>query len=147
PAPTPMILQITAIDDSIQGTGLNQFNYVGSGWQHDSNRCSGNPCEYNNSNSWDHTTPNDYVTLTFIGVQIRFYSVLDSKHGIGVVSLDGGSETMLDLYAAKRAGDQLVWTSPMVSAGTHTFKFRVTGNKNPRSSDSCDVVDRVDILS
>ena len=145
--PMPVVYQTTTIDDSIQGTGTNQFHYVGSGWQHDTNSCSANPCEYNNSNSWDHTTPNDYVTLTFIGVQIRFYSVLDSKHGIGAVSLDGGSETMIDLYAAKRAGDQLVWTSPMVSAGTHTFKFRVTGNKNPSSSDFCTVVDRVDVLS
>ncbi len=143
PTPTPVVLQTTTIDDSIQGTGTNQFNYVGN-WSHCTN-CGSEL--YNNSNSWDHTTPNDYVTLTFTGVQIRFYSVLDTMQGIGAVSLDGGSETMLDFYAATRAGDQLVWTSPMLSAGTHTFKLRVTGNKNPSSSDICTVVDRVDILS
>ena len=59
-----------SIDDSVQGTGTNQFNYVGSGWQHNSNNCQGNPCEYNNDNSWDNTT-NDYVTVSFTGVQIK----------------------------------------------------------------------------
>ncbi|HWS84046.1 MAG TPA: protein kinase [Ktedonobacteraceae bacterium] len=146
PIPTPVMLRITAIDDSVQGTGLNQFNYVGSGWQH----CQ--PCQdpngflYDNSNSWDNTSHN-YVTLTFTGVQIKLYGVLDPSHGIGAVSVDGGNETMIDYYAASRAGDQLMWTSPMLPAGTHTFKLRVTGTKNPSSSDTAVTVDRVDILS
>jgi len=41
-----------------------------------------------------------------------------------------------------------MWTSPMLPAGTHTFKLRVTGTKgNPSSKDSQMGVDRVDILS
>jgi hypothetical protein len=139
------VLQTTTIDDSIQGTDSNQFNYVGSGWQHNSDACEANPCEYNYDNSWDNTT-NDYVTLTFTGVQITFYGVLDTVHGIGAVSVDGGSETMIDFYAASRAGDQLMWTSPTMPEGNHTFELRVTGDKNPSSTDTFVTVDRVDIL-
>src|SRR5260370_36488087 len=81
PIPSPIVRQATTIDDSIEGTGLNQFNYVSSrDWGHNSNTCQGNPCEYNNSNSWD-TTSNDYVTLTFTGIQIKFYGLLDPNHG------------------------------------------------------------------
>jgi hypothetical protein len=146
PTPTPRSSQTTVIDDSIQGTGSNQFHYVGGGWQHVTNYCQGNPCEYNNGNSWN-STANDYVTITFTGVQLRFYGVIDPKHGIGAASIDRSSETMIDFYAANRAGNQLLWTSPMLPAGTHTFKLRVTGNKNPKSSNTYTIVDRVDILS
>ncbi len=142
--PTSMA-HITTVDDSIRGTGNNQFNYVG-GWKHTSNRCQAKPCEYNNSNGWDNT-PNDYVTLTFTGTQLRFYGVIDPKHGIGAVSMDGGSETMINFYAAKRAGDQLLWISPTLPVGTHTFKLRVTGTKDSRSSNTYVIVDRVDIIS
>src|SRR5205807_961609 len=46
---------------------------------------------YLDSNSWDNV-PGEYVTFTFTGVQIKFYGVLDTQHGIGAVSLDGGRE-------------------------------------------------------
>ena len=42
PIPSPVVHKIIAIDDSIEGTGLNQFNYVGSGWEHCTNGCNGN---------------------------------------------------------------------------------------------------------
>ena len=127
PTPPPRVLQTTTIDDSAEGTGLNQFNYAGSGWYYCTN-CGSDL--YNGTNTWDNT-PNSYVTLIFTGIQIRFYTVLDPKHGIGAVSLDGGSETMIDCYAPVRAGDQLQWTSPTLPTGTHTFKLRVTGTKIP----------------
>jgi len=138
----------TAIDDSVQGTATNQFNYVGHSWGH----CTIDNCGekhgslYKGTNSWD-DTPNDYVTVTFTGVQIRFYGVVDTLHGIGAVSLDGGTEKMIDFYSAIRIGNDLLWTSPTLPQGTHTFKLRVTGNKNPGSSNGVVVVDHVDILS
>jgi len=142
----PVRIQITAIDDSVTGRGTNQFNYVGSGWQQCQPCGDDNGFLYDNSNSWDNTT-GDYVTLTFSGVQIKFYGVLDPKHGIGAISLDGRSEAMIDYYSATRLGDQLMWTSPMLPEGTHTFKLRVTGKKNPSSANTHITVDRVDILS
>src|SRR5258708_18539160 len=98
---TPRVLQTTTVDDRAVGTGFNQFNYVGSGWDHCTNGCPGpghTPCAlYDGSNTWDNTTGN-YVTLTFIGTQIKFYAVLDSSRGTGAISVDGGSETTIDFY-------------------------------------------------
>ena len=133
----------TTLDDAVTGTGGNQFHYVGNGWEHCSN-CGSNL--YDATNSWDNTT-NDYVTVAFTGTQIKFYGVQDVLHGIGAVSIDGGTETNIDFYASTRAGDVLLWTSPVLAAGDHIFKLRVTGNKNPSSTNYYAVPDRVDILS
>jgi hypothetical protein len=90
---------------------------------------------------------NDYVTVEFYGTQIKFYGVHDPSHGIGAISVDGSSETNIDFYAAVRAGNQLMWTSPVLSDSEHVFKLRVTGNKNVNSTNTWVVPDRVDILS
>ncbi len=131
------------VDDSVQGNGLNQFNYVGNGWQHCTN-CGSEL--YNQSNSWN-TTTDDYVTVTFSGTQIKFYGVVSPYHGIGAVSLDAGPESSIDFYNANRSGNVLLWTSPVVSPGNHTFKLRVTGTENANSTAANVVPDRVDIIA
>jgi hypothetical protein len=132
----------TSIDDAVQGSGPEQFNFVGTSWQH----CTGCGAGlYGQSNSWDNTV-DDYVTIEFIGTKIDFYGVKDPGHGIGAVSIDGGSETNIDFYAAARVGNQLMWTSPVLTAGNHVFKLRVTGNKDTSSTNTWVVPDRADIL-
>jgi Ricin-type beta-trefoil lectin domain-like/PQQ enzyme repeat/Fibronectin type III domain len=134
---------ITTVDDSVAGSAGNQFHYVGSGWSHCTNCGS---TLYNQSNSWDNTT-NDYLTISFSGTQIKFYGVQDTLHGIGAVSIDGGTETNIDFYSPVRSGDVLLWTSPTLQAGNHVFKLRVTGTKNTNSTNYYAVPDRVDIIS
>jgi len=150
--PTPTVLQTTTIDDSVMGTGLNQFTYVGRGWIHRRLACPGsddcgNIPPYDDTQSVD-STANDFVTLTFSGVQIKFYGVVNVTYGIGALSIDGGTQTMVDFYASTHEGNQLLWTSPTLPAGMHTFKLRVTGSKDPKASGSGApiAVDRVDIL-
>jgi hypothetical protein len=144
-------LPTVTVDDSVMGTAQNQFNYVGSGWGHclGVSQCgagdTANPPLYNISNSWNAVT-NEYVTFTFTGTQIRFYGTIDTNLGIGAVSIDNGAETNIDFYSATRKGNQLLWTSPVLSAGTHTFKLRVTSTKNPSSTYTAIAVDRVDVL-
>jgi len=132
----------TTVDDAEMGTGLDQFNFVGSGWQHCTG-CGGDL--YAQTNSWDNTA-NDSLTVGFIGTKISFYGVKDPGHGIGAASVDGGIETSIDFYSATRIGDQLMWTSPVLAAGLHVFKLRVTGTKNTASTNAWVVPDRVDIL-
>jgi len=114
------------------------FKYFGTGWIHD-NTCSVNgpatPNCYNNSKSWSYTT-NDYVTVTFVGSQIQLYGIKNSPFGIGAVSIDGGAETNIDFYASSRMGNQLMWTSPTLPSGMHTFKLRVTGTSGSGSGTS-----------
>lgn len=134
---------VTTIDDAVAGTAGNQFHYVGNGWSHCTNCGS---ILYDQSNSWDNTT-NDYVTVSFTGTQIKFYGTQDTLHGIGAVSIDGGTETNIDFYAPARTGDVLLWTSATLPAGDHIFKLRVTGTKNTNSTNYYAVPDRVDIIS
>jgi hypothetical protein len=51
------------------------------------------------------------------------------------------------MYAAADAGNVLVFTSPVLASGTHTFKVRVTGTHDANSSGTIVCIDRVDILS
>lgn len=135
--------QVTSIDDSVQGTGSNQFNYVGQ-WRH-CTRCSDTtPPMYDLSNSWS-TDTKDSFTVTFIGTSVSLYGIKRPGYGIGAVSVDGGAETQLDLFAGTSEGNQLLWTSPTLASGTHTLKFRATGTKNPVSVGYRLGIDRVDI--
>jgi hypothetical protein len=132
---------ISGIDDMTKGTGQNQFNYVG-GWN---SNYDPNGAPYLNTNSWSRNV-NDTVSFAFNGTQVELYGVKGPNHGIGAVSIDGGSETMVDFYGP-RQGNVVVWTSPTLAPGPHTLRLRVTGSKNPSSSDSYVVPDRIDIIS
>lgn len=100
---------------------------------------------YNASQHWAATT-NDTATLIFSGTQIKFYGVTYNYHGIGAVSIDGGTETTIDFYSANKTGDVLLWTSPVLTNGIHTFKLRVTGTHDSSSTGTVIVVDRAEIL-
>ncbi len=132
----------TIIDDSVMGSGQNEFNYLGA-WKHCTN-CG--TTLFDQSNSWDNTT-GDYLTVAFTGTQIQFRGVQDTLHGIGAVSIDGGTETSIDFYAPVRSGNVLLWTSPSLASGNHTFKLRVTGTRNTHSTNTWVVPDRVDIFT
>jgi hypothetical protein len=133
--------QTIIVDDAIQGTGLDQFNYVGSDWGHAGGE--GAPADpYDGTNSWANSS-GDKVTFTFVGTQITFYGITDPGHGIGAVSIDGGTSTNVDFYSASRTGNVPLWTSPVLPAGTHTLTLAWTGQKNPSSSGTFITVDRV----
>jgi hypothetical protein len=145
PTPTPPGTTLVTVDDSVQGSNQNQWNYVGN-WSHctDSSNPACNPNLYNNSVSWDNTT-DDYATLSFTGRQVLLYGLVDPNHGIAGVSIDGGAETTVDFYSATRNGNVLVWASPILTAGQHTLKVRVTGEKNSSSGGAYLALDRADI--
>ena len=130
------------LDDTVQGTGINQFHYIGADWQH----CT--DCEtakFQHSDSWNGVA-NESVTLAFRGTRISLYGAKASHHGIGMVSIDGEAETRIDYYAATRADNQLLWTSPLLQLGQHTLRLRVSGAKNPASTSTVITIDRVSIM-
>ena len=133
------------VDEAAAGSGLNQFDYSGSGWKHCSGSACGDPQDlYDGTTSWDGQA-GDTVTFKFSGVQARLYGVLDTNEGTGDVSVDGGPSTEIDFYSHARAGDALVWQTPRLAAGTHTITLRVTGGKNPQSSGSLIALDRAEV--
>ncbi len=126
----------TTVDDATTGTGQNQFEYVGT-W----NSATGTG-KYNGSDHYSNTT-NSYYQVDFNGTQIKLYGTKDVHHGIAAVSIDGGAEVDVDLYASSRADNTLIWTSPTLSSGSHTVKVRVKGTKNSSSSGFYLTADRV----
>lgn len=147
-APTPTGTATQIIDDSVQGPSQNQWNYNGSAWGHCTSCNETNPTVtfYNASQSWDNVA-NDYVTISFTGVQFKLYGATDPRDGIGAVSIDGGAETNVDFYSPTRTGNVLLWTSPILSNSTHTLKLRVTGTHDGNATDNYIILDRGDILS
>lgn len=138
---------LVSYDDSVVGTGTNQFNYAGT-WGH----CA--PCTtattpplFNTSNSWaDGTTPAAQImSFAFVGSEILFYGVQDPRSGIGAISIDAGAEMNIDFYAAARGGDHLLWTSPFLARGPHTLRLHPTGTMNAASTGITITVDRVDV--
>lgn len=72
-------------------------------------------------------------TISFIGTGLVLYSTLASTNGKFGVSIDGGAETLIDLYSTIG-----VYTAPFVLAsglsfGFHTVKLTIK-QKNPASS-------------
>ncbi|SEO90679.1 NPCBM/NEW2 domain-containing protein [Actinacidiphila rubida] len=132
------------IDDAVRGTGPDQFDYQGSGWGHASGE--GAPADpYQGTNSWtDHS--GDAVAFRFTGTRLTFRGVTDPGHGIGALSVDGGTPVDVDFYSAARTGDVALWASPELPDGAHTFTLTWTGRKNPASSGTAVVVDRVDFV-
>jgi hypothetical protein len=133
---------VITVDDAVQGTGQNQFNYVGA-WTH--------VVGTNIPNSFDGTvsytdTTNDSVTISFTGTQIKLYVAERNNRGLAGVSIDGGAETLVDEYRAQDAGNVLVYTSPVPTSGLHTLKVRNTGTHHAASSGFRVDVDRVDII-
>jgi uncharacterized repeat protein (TIGR01451 family) len=133
---------VTTVDDAVLGTGPNQFNYVGS-WSHVTGTTI--PGCYDGTVSYTDTA-NDSATISFTGTQIKFYVAERNNRGIAAVSIDGGTTTNIDEYAAQDAGDVLVYTSPVLAAGSHTFKVLNTGTKNASSTGTRVDIDRVDLI-
>lgn len=101
---------------------------------------------YQSDNHWS-GTENSYYQVPFSGTQIKLYGGRAPWHGIAAVSIDGGPETNVDTYAATRADGVLLWSSPVLAAGSHTLKVRVTGGKNDNSTNTFITADRVDVVN
>jgi hypothetical protein len=137
-APTVTPGGAVSVNDNTTGTGNNQFQYTGT-WSYGSQSGA-----FQNDNHWSSVTNANYQ-VRFNGRQIRLYGAKAPNHGIAAVSIDGGTEVNVDFYATSRTDNTLLWTSPMLAAGNHTLRVRVTGTRNPSSSGNPITADRVDV--
>src|SRR5262249_38939726 len=134
----------TIVDDSVTGTGMNQFNYVGSGWAHVTG--SSTMGTFDSTVSTDNVQ-GEYATLTFTGSQIKVYSNEVTGYGSATFSVDGTDVQTLSLLPppntsspnGQGAGDVLVYTVTGLGPGTHTFKILNNAASNVIS------IDRVEI--
>lgn len=114
------------------GTGQNQLEYS-SGW-----------------GSWDthySNTKDANVTLRFTGTQVKLYGAKGKDQGIVAISIDGGSETLVDAYASSRQDGQLLFESPTMTNKEHVLKIRVTGTKNEGATNTYFTLNYIDLFS
>lgn len=94
-----------------------------------------------------YTLVNGVVEVTFIGKKIEWWTEKALNHGIAALSIDGGAEVMVDLYASTTVNNsQKVWTSPDITVGEHKLKIRFTGNKNALATQSNFIHDRILVI-
>jgi hypothetical protein len=81
-------------------------------------------------------TPGDTITIPFIGGGVQWHTSKENNLGLAAVRIDDGEETLVDLYtyAVVPLFSRLVFDSGPLEPGPHTFKVRVTGQKNSKSS-------------
>jgi hypothetical protein len=87
------------------------------------------------------------LTIAFTGTQIRLLAIPFWTGGIAVVALDGKT-TKVDLYADvdyPNDTSKVVWTSKVLTYGSHTLVISNTGLMNPVSDGAIDRIDAVDI--
>jgi|SRR5688572_30742591 len=71
---------------------------------------------------------NSTLETKFTGTKIEWIAEKKSTHGSAGVSIDGGTETIVNLKNATELKQQVVYTSPVLTRGLHTIKIRVVGN-------------------
>ncbi|WP_203902589.1 methyl-accepting chemotaxis protein [Virgisporangium aliadipatigenens] len=128
---------VTYVEDYVTGSGNAQFEYIGS-WCH-----SGANAETSGTNTYN-ITPDDVARIRFTGTKVRFYAITGPNHGIGAVSLDGGPETLVDMYSPERRSGVKLYESPTLPRGQHTLTIRVTNRWNPQSRYGWVTIDRVE---
>jgi methyl-accepting chemotaxis protein len=116
---------ITTVLDTVIGSGLNEFAYTGA-WLH------GNGYETDPGGDAYCSVPGDKVELRFVGRKLRFTGCKDKQQGMAEVWVDGHEPTLIDFYSPDRAHTML-WESPDLSPGEHTFHLVVSPKKNPQS--------------
>ncbi|GAA3129441.1 hypothetical protein JOF29_007290 [Kribbella aluminosa] len=84
---------------------------------------------------------------TFRGTGIRVVCPEGPNEGIAEISVDGGTPTRVDLYAASKQFAQTVFARTGLLDGEHTVTVRVTGDKNPAATDVYVAVDAFDVES
>ena len=97
-----------SIDDATYGTGIDQVNYggtgattkTGTGWGTVVGTTLVGADQATVTNS---TTANNTATIMFNG-RILFYAGYKNSRGHRAVSIDGGPETFIDLYANHGVG-------------------------------------------
>jgi methyl-accepting chemotaxis protein len=128
---------IVTIENDVFGTGLDELSY-GEHWRHSKGTIEGAAGDSYCS------IPGDAVTLRFRGRRVAFYGIVESNHGIGALSIDGGPETLVDEYGIARES-RLLFESPLLEDTEHTLTLRVTGQFNPSSRYIWTTVDRFEV--
>ena len=127
----------SAFNDNTIGAANNQFSYTGT-WNY-----SGTDSNAFQSDTHWTNVPGSRYQFVFSGTKIEVFATRGTANGIMAVSIDGGPETLADTFATIRQDQVLLFTSPTLTAGSHTLAVRVTGQKNAYATSSYVQADKV----
>jgi hypothetical protein len=85
------------------------------------------------------------VLVSFTGTGIDLISTKGPWYGIGAISIDGSAVATADLYSPTFDFQQRIWSSPVLTNGTHTVRLSWTGSCNTSSTGTNVGLDAVDI--
>ena len=118
------------MDDGIQGSGIDQFNFKGS-WTHTSNLSTE---QYFDGTVSSSSSEKDVTVVMFSGTRIQVYGPEEPDAGIARIAIDNDGGRDVDQYHSPAIYLQLLYDSGPIVAGTHKFTFKCTGIKNSSSS-------------
>jgi len=124
---------VTSVND-------NAFSYSGS-WS-----LATGAGKYLDDDHYTNST-NAFYTYTFTGTKAQVFAATAPWHGRAGISVDGGLETLVDLYSPTKVNQVPIYTSPSLPTGTHTVKVRCAGTHNPSSTGNYITADRIDITN
>src|SRR4029077_682327 len=123
------------INDSVTGTGNNQWDYGAGGWF-----SASAPTAYQGDEHYAFTTG---VTahFRFNGTQVKIYTTKEPAGGDIGYTLDGGTEQIFSNYSPSATGNSLSYTSAIVAAGNHDLAIRVVGSHEAAATSNTITVD------
>ena len=133
---------VFSVDDAVFGRGEHQFEYSGGWTGHTFDHMT---TRYNGSSSWSNL-PGESFSFTFVGSRIRLFGIVDPKHGIGAVTVNGNAAGAADFYGPSTGYNRLVYESPWLCPGEHTVTVTVSGDKHPSATDLFSSVDRIQVI-
>ncbi len=89
--------------------------------------------------------PGAAVNIAFSGTAVKWIAPKGTIYGKAQVSVDGGAPVEIDLYAAKYAAAQEVWSATGLPQGSHTVRIVSTGTKNALSTNAYVGFDAMDV--
>ena len=73
------------------------------------------------------------ATFTFSGTQARWIGFKDSYAGIAKIYVDGVPKAQVDTYSHESQANVVLFTTAMLTAGTHTLTIEATATRNASS--------------
>lgn len=127
---------LVTVESGTTGTGILQWQYGGP------------------AGAWQSTADNHYAgvagataRLRFHGTSVTVLGAKDAHHGQVSVSLDGGTPTTVDMYAATRESAATIYASSTLADGYHDVLLTVLGTKATASAGTVVAIDRARVAA
>jgi hypothetical protein len=148
PAATGNLIYVDAFDIRLRFEDTDPtITYTGSWTPGDTGRAwSGTSANTGAGTVARAATAGSRAEFAFTGTSVSWLGFRAPWAGMADVSVDGGAVTRIDLYSPTEFVQTVVFTATGLTAGGHTLRIDVTGQKNPAATAAWVAVDAFDAL-